>query len=186
MGNLPFQDKVFEMFKVGTQGYIQEVSSGQVLTVDSKSNNVTLKRKICKRTRSQAAAENIISDSQKWIQTGLVDSDGWFRIANPFSGKYLTSDSKKSVKLEDLNDPNDPKHKKGKKGKKDKKELVQVRKVFVWCPYVEEFVTYVAYCRGYEDQDLQIDMGMDAGKNKSILGLLLKNSEQSSTSLVSL
>ena len=51
---------------------------------------------------------------------------------------------------------------------------MQVKKVFVWCPYVEEFVTYVAYCRGYEDQDLQIDMGMDAGKNKSILGLLLR------------
>ena len=163
------------MFKVGKAGYITEVSTGLVLSVDSKSNEVTLKRKIRKRTRSQAN-ENIISDCQKWIQTGLQDSYGWFRIANPSSGKYLTSDSKDSVKLEDLSDPNHPKHKKDKK--KDKKQLVQCKKVFVWCPYVEEFVTYIAYRRGYEEQDLQIDMGMDAGKNKSILGLALKKNHK--------
>ena len=44
VGNLPFQEKVFEMFKVGKAGYITEVSTGLVLSVDSKSNEVTLKR----------------------------------------------------------------------------------------------------------------------------------------------
>ena len=161
------------MFKVGKAGYIEEVSSSHVLSIDSKNDDVTLKPKIRKRTRAQAD-ENTISDSQKWIQTGLVDSHGWFRIANPKSGKYLTSHSKTSAKLEELCDPNKPSKK-----SKDKKQLVQVKKVFVWCPHIEEFVTYVAHCRGYEEQDLQIDMGMDAGKNKSIIGLVLKNKTKS-------
>ena len=37
------------------------------------------------------------------------------------------------------------------------------KKTFVWCPDVEAYITFIADKRDYEDVDLNIEFGLDAG-----------------------
>ena len=140
------------MPKVGQPGFIEDASSNNILSVENE-NEVDLSKKIGKtnrntRAKSSTNFENSKSDPQKWI-IHPADVSGWFRISHPNTGLYLTS-GKKSVKIEKLASA---------KELKANKHLVQVQKTFVWCPYLEEFVTYIAYQRNYEEQDLQVDLG---------------------------
>ena len=50
------------------------------------------------------------------------------------------------------------------KKKKVKKVLVKTKKTFVWVSDVEALITFIAHHRGYADEDLQIEMGIDAGQ----------------------
>ena len=141
------------MNEVGEIGCLEVSSSNEILCVSESGNEVIFKKKTKKRkrftTRSGSAAENIENnDLENWVITTANDS-GWFQIYNPASKKFLTS-SKKSVKLEE----------KANLEKSKDKQLVLVKKVFIWCPFIEEFVTYIAHERGYKDQDLQVDMGL--------------------------
>ena len=141
------------MPKVGQPALIEDASSNDVLSVENE-NEVDLSKKIGKtnrktRAKSSTNFENSKSDPQKWI-IHPADEFGWFRIFHPSTGKYLTS-GKDSVKVEKLAS--------AKELKDRKKQLFTEKKVFVWCPFVEEFVTYVAYQRNYEEQDLQVDIG---------------------------
>ena len=108
-------------------------------------------RKTNRNTRASSSTnfESAASDPQKWI-IHPADEFGWFRIFHPHSGKFLTS-GKDSVKVEKLAS--------AKELKDRKKQLFTEKKVFVWCPFIEELVTYVAYQRNYEEQDLQVDIG---------------------------
>ena len=122
--------------------------------MEDDSNEVDLNKKIRKTNRNTRASsstnfENAASDPQKWI-IHPADEFGWFRIFHPHSGKFLTS-GKDSVKVEKLAS--------AKELKDRKKQLFTEQKVFVWCPFIEEFVTYVAFQRNYEEQDLQVDIG---------------------------
>ena len=141
------------MTEVGEIGCLEVSSSNEILCVSESGNEVIFKKKTKKRkrftTRSGSAAENIENnDLENWVITPANDS-GWFQIYNPASKKFLTS-SKKSVKLEE----------KANLEKSKDKQLVLVKKVFIWCPFIEEFVTYIAHERDYKDQDLQVDMGL--------------------------
>ena len=152
VGHLPFNVKSFNLPKVGQPAFIEDASSNDILSVENE-NEVDLSKKIGKtnrntRAKSSTNFENSKSDPQKWI-IHPADSSGWFRISHPNTGLYLTS-GKKSVKIEKLATA---------KELKANKHLVQVQKTFVWCPYLEEFVTYIAYQRNYEEQDLQVDLG---------------------------
>ena len=53
--------------------------------------------------------------------------------------------------------------KKGKGKKKPKKQLVKVKKVFVHCPCIEAFITFICDKRGYTDGDVEVDIGLDSG-----------------------
>ena len=44
---------------------------------------------------------------------------------------------------------------------KDKKVLINFKKEFVFCTDFEAFITFLAYHCNYENEDLQIDMGLD-------------------------
>ena len=141
------------MSEVGEIGCLEVSSSNEILCVSESSNEVIFKKKTKKRkrftTRSGPAAENANNnDLENWVVTP-ANSSGWFQIYNPASKKFLTS-SKKSVKLEE----------KANLEKSKDKQLVEVKKVFIWCPYIEEFVTYIAHERDYKDQDLQVDLGL--------------------------
>jgi hypothetical protein len=51
-----------------------------------------------------------------------------------------------------------------KKGKKKKqKQKVKVKKVFAHCPCIEAFITFICDKRGYEDGDVEVDVGLDSG-----------------------
>ena len=122
--------------------------------MDDDSNEVDLNKKVRKTNRNTRASsstnfENAASDPQKWI-IHPADEFGWFRIFHPNTGKFLTS-GKDSVKVEKLAS--------AKELKDRKKQLFTEKKVFVWCPFIEEFVTYIAYQRNYDEQDLQVDIG---------------------------
>ena len=141
------------MSEIGEIGYLEVSSSNEILCASESSNDVIFKKKTKKRkrftTRSGPAAENIDNNNlENWVIAPANDG-GWFQIYNPATKKFLTS-SKKSVKLEE----------KANLDKSKDKQLVEVKKVFVWCPYIEEFITYIAYERGYKDQNLQVDMGL--------------------------
>ena len=142
------------MPKVGQPAFIEDASSNDILSVENPSNEVDLSKKIGKTNRNTRASsstnfENAASDPQKWI-IQPADSFGWFRIFHPNTGKYLTS-GKDSVKVEKLAS--------AKELKDGKKQTVEVQKVFVWCPFIEAFVEYIAFQRNYEEQDLQVDIG---------------------------
>ena len=151
------------MPKVGQPGYLEV--GNQILCVNDE-GEVIFKTKTKKRKRfttrsgpSKAQNEDMDNnDADKWVLSS-ANSAGWFRIYHPASKKFLTSSKKrgkkgeKFVKIED----------KANLEKSKDKELVQMKKVFVYCPYIEEFVTHIANERNYEDQDLQIDLGLDGG-----------------------
>ena len=145
--------KVFNLPKVGTPAFIEDASSNDILSVEIPSDEVDLSKKIGKtnrntRAKSSTKFENAANDPQKWI-IHPADSFGWFRIFHPSTGKYLTS-SKDCAKVEKLASA---------KVLKDQKQLVEVKKVFVWCPFIEEFVTYIAFQRNYQEENLQVDIG---------------------------
>ena len=133
-------------------GYLEVASSNEILCVTPAATKVIFKKKSKKRKRNTTESEIIDpNDPEKWV-IGPANAAGWFRILNPFSKKYLTS-SKKALKIEEKTNIE----------KSKDKELVIQKKVFVWCPFIEEFITYVAFERNYEDQDLQVDLGLDGG-----------------------
>ena len=41
--------------------------------------------------------------------------------------------------------------------------IVKVKKVFVYCHCIEAFITYICDKRGYEDGDVEVDIGLDSG-----------------------
>ena len=155
VGFLPFGNKVFIAPKVGEMGYLEVASSNEILCVTPAASKVIFKKKTKKRKRVTTTSENEIidhNDPEKWV-IGPANAAGWSRIYNPFSKKYLTS-SKKALKIEE----------KANVDKSKDKQLVIQKKVFVWCPFIEEFITYVAFERKYEDQELQVDLGKDSYK----------------------
>ena len=171
VGLLPFKDKVFnDLGNVGEPCLI--TTSGETLTVNSKNDEVILaKTKKSTRasrsrsmTRSGARRQNENDsngdpngDPNLWI-AGPTDVHGWFRIMHSATGKFLTSSSSDSATIEDLVNLETSKT-------KPKKHLVQVKKTFVWCPDIEAYVSFIADSRGYEDVDLKIEFGLDAGQN---------------------
>ena len=162
VGFSPFKNKVFsDLAKVGEPGLI--VTSGETLTVKPSSDEVTLVKRVTRSrsrsmTRSGARRQNEVDsnvDPNIWI-VGHTDSHGWFRIKHRATGKYLTSSSSDSVKIEDLANFENTKT-------KPKKHLVQVKKTFVWCPFVEAYITFIAEKRNYSDVELNVEFGLDAG-----------------------
>ena len=161
VGFSPFKDKVFtDLAKVGEPGII--VASGETLTVKPSTNEVIFKKRVTRSrsmTRSGARRQNEVDSNvgpNMWI-AGHADFHGWFRIKHSATGKYLTSSSSDSVKIEDLVKFENTKT-------KPKKQLVQVKKTFVWCPYIEAYITFIADKRNYSyDKDMNIEFGLDAG-----------------------
>ena len=156
IGNWQYKDKLLILPRVGVPGFIEEVESGHVLSVKNGASDVHLTPKITvttKITRStlKSAPKSDLRDLQKWV-VGHADSEGWFRITHAKTGKYLTSNDVDSVTIETL-----------KETKKNKKNLVKVQKTYVWCHKVEEFICYVAKERGYENENLKIEIGLDSG-----------------------
>ena len=84
-----------------------------------------------------------------------ADSYGYFRIKHVKSGKLLTSTKPDCAKVADLISA---------EKYKGKKHLVKVKKTYAWCPNVEALITFIADQRGYGDQDLHIEFGLDAGQ----------------------
>lgn len=113
----------------------------------NKTNTVT------RAAASRLPAKNVVSDQQKWLICPK-DTYGWFRIINISTGKYLTSDTDfPKIQEKIVFDK-----------KKDKKKLFSVKKVFIYCHLIPEFITFTAYHRNYADQDeLQCDLGLDGG-----------------------
>ena len=174
-GEMHHEDKIVILPDVGKPGVIEDVHSGQVLTLKSD-DEVIFSNKIkvtVKTTRSSLkilklrASKNDtsipttpeFSDTQSWI-AGPANSEGWFRITHTKSGKYLTSNGSESMTCEDLIDPNDnPK----------RKVLLKVKKDIGFC-HTEAFITHVVEKRGYaDDSELKIEMGIDGGKGKEFL-----------------
>ena len=165
MGHLPFKNKVFNLPKVGEACQIENVSSGEVMCTRKGSGDIFFKKKSPKKkftTRSAKSKNQQISDDV-WIICP-ADSEGFFRIKHARSGKYLTSLDCDNVNIKPLAKPSDSSDSEGKKQKKQKKQLVKVQKTFVSVPDIEAFITFIAHERDYEDEDLQIEMGIDAGQ----------------------
>ena len=156
IGHWQYKDKLLILPRVGVPGFIEEVETGHVLSVKNGASDVHLTPKITvttKITRStlKSAPKSDLRDLQKWVVC-QADSQGWFRITHAKSGKYLTSSDIDSVTVETL-----------KETKKNKKNLVKVQKTYVWCHKLEEFICHVAHERGYEDENLKIEIGLDSG-----------------------
>ena len=166
MGHLPFKNKVFNLPKVGEACQIENISSGEVMCTRKGSGDIFFKKKSPKKkftTRSAKSKNQQISDDI-WI-IHPADSEGYFRIKHARSGKFLTSLDCDNVSIKLLAKPSDSK---AKKPKKPKKQLVKVKKTFVSVPDIEAFITFIAHERGYADEDLQIEMGIDAGQAQYI------------------
>ena len=175
-GKMHHEDKIVTLPDVGIPGLIEDVHSGQVLTLKSGTDEVIFSNKIkvtVKTTRSSLKILKLrasktdssipstpeFSDTQSWI-AGPANSEGWFRITHTNSGKYLTSNNSESMTCEDLIDPNKT---------STKKVLVKVKKDIGFC-HTEAFITHVVEKRGYaNDSELKIEMGLDGGKGKEFL-----------------
>ena len=170
------EDIIVTLPDVGKPGLIQDIHSGQVLTL--KMNGQVIfsdKIKIVQKTHTTRSAKKIISlrasksgtphptrptmrsefsESQSWI-TGPANSQGWFRILHSKTGKHLTSSDSKNMFCEDLIDPSEnPK----------KRVSIKVKKDIGYC-HTEAFLTHVVEERKYEeDSELKIEMGLDGGK----------------------
>ena len=159
MGHLPFKDKVLTLSKVGEACQIENVSSGEVMCIRKGSQEVFFKKKTPKKkfnTRSAKSKKQQISDDV-WI-CYPADSDGYFRIKHAKTGNFLTSLDSDQVNVEKLAKLVNS------KGKKLKKSIVKVKKTYVWVSEVEGLITFIAGERGYADEDLQIECGIDAGQ----------------------
>ena len=159
MGNLPFKNVVFNLPKVGEACQIENASSGQVLGIKNGTFQVIFKKKTPRnkfKTRSAKTKKQQISDDV-WILYP-ADSSGFFRIKHAKSGKFLSSFVPDKVTVQHEMKPSDS------KGKKVKKVLVKVKKTFVWVPDIEAFISFIANEREYEDEELQTEMGIDAGQ----------------------
>ena len=159
MGHLPFKDKVLTLSKVGEACQIENVSSGEVMCIRKGNREVFFKKKSPKKkfnTRSAKSKKQHISDDV-WI-CYPADSNGYFRIKHAQTGNFLTSLDSDQVNVEKLAKSVNS------KGKKLKKRLVKVKKTYVWVSEVEALISFIANERGYADEDLQIEFGIDGGK----------------------
>ena len=52
---------------------------------------------------------------------------------------------------------------KARRNQKSKSTLLKLKKVFAHCPCIEAFVTFICDKRGYEDGDVEVDIGLDSG-----------------------
>jgi len=71
-----FGDKIWEIPSEGSEGYIKDISSGMVLTIEG--------------SMIKLENEGVSLDKQMWIK-GASNSEDWFTLSNPSSGKFLTS-----------------------------------------------------------------------------------------------
>ena len=161
VNHLQFKQKVITLPPKSDPGYIEEAATGHVLTVEN--DEIIFRPKIKSKKHKTRSARNSaptnslnnsdISDKQAWI-IGPANSHGWHRIIHASSKKMLTSSSSDKFTVENL------KENKG----KVKKQLTKVKKVFVWCPHLEAFISYIVCERGYKsDSDIKVDIGLDGG-----------------------
>ena len=163
MDFLPFKNKEFILPKVGVPGQIEDTTTGQILRVKKNSNEIFfLKKKSIKTKKSNTRSSkskphesnSSHSDQNMWI-VYHADSFGYFRIKHIKSGKFLTSTKPNCATIADLIKV---------EKYKGKRHLVKVKKTYAWCPNVEALITFIADQRGYADQDLHIEFGLDAGQ----------------------
>ena len=175
VGEIHCEEKNVILPDVGKPGLIEDVNSGQVLTVKNSAGDVIMKDKIkitIKATRSskkvitlraskagtphptRPALKSEFSDSQSWV-CGPANSQGWFRIQHVKTGKYLTSSDSTSMIIDDLIDPTEnPKKRVPIKVKKD-----------IGYTHTEAFLTHVVDARNYaDDSELKVEIGLDGGK----------------------
>ena len=161
-GHACFQDNIMILPDVAVTGIIEDANSGNVLTFNKTSNEVTLKPKVTLKksisTRSNAsdprsAAILRTSEKQTWILSH-ADAQGWFYIKHKKSGNFLTS-NKTNVTLEEHCDKNE----------NTQKMPFNVKKDFAFCNDIEALITHIADERDYDtDQELKIEIGLDSGK----------------------
>ena len=162
VGHLQFKQKVITLPPKTDPGYIVDDATGHVLTVENDEiifrPKIKSKKHKTRSGRNRANPKNSlnysdISDKQAWI-IGPADSYGWHRIIHASSKKLLTSSSSDKLTVENL------KENKG----KTKKQLTKCKKVFVYCPHLEAFISYIVCERDYkDDSDIKVDIGLDGG-----------------------
>ena len=164
MDFLPFKNREFILPKVGVPGQIEDTATGQILSVKKnsneifflkKKNNIKTKKINTRSSKSKPSESNSSTNDQNMWIVLPADSYGYFRIKHVKSGKLLTSTKPDCATVADLISA---------EKYKGKKHLVKVKKTYAWCPNVEALITFIADQRGYGDQDLHIEFGLDAGQ----------------------
>ena len=183
-GHVHFQDNILVLPDVGRVGCIEDANSGNVLTFNKNTDEVTLNSKtVLKRksisTRSSASDPRTAtiyetSDAQSWIM-GHADNQGWFYIKHKKSGQYLTSNkvrNKTSITVEDLLDDS------------KKRQPFYQKKDYAYVNDIDAFITHVAHHRGYpEDQELKVEIGLDSGKGSCKLFMSIEKQNKTPTPL---
>ena len=82
-GDWIYHDNAWTITAEGSVGNIEDQSSGKVLGLlnDGKEMGTLVILESKKRS--------LCSEGQKWLRD-MNDEDGWFRLKNPLSGKFLT------------------------------------------------------------------------------------------------
>ena len=174
IGHWSFHDKTLLLPSVGVPGFVEDASSGQVLTLKRGTTEVIWSSKIRPRTTLTRSSRNAASDSdhtdsQKWI-FGVADSNGWFRIKNVQTGQCLTTIDANTVAVENLANQKDHDGK--------KRHKVKVKKTYAWCCELEAFICFIAQERDYTDENLKIEIGLDAGGDLLKLMMTVDEPEQ--------